>query len=297
MKMSAAELQQFCNDWLEHEYHSRKHSSLGESPAARVASYAGHIRTIDDERLLDVLLSELAGTRTITKKGIKLDGGFYIHAELAAHTGEQVNVFYDEADMGRVYVYSLDGDYLCTAEDPAITGISREEVGVKAKAVQKEAIQEERRRLKSTAKKVTKRDVAQQILEHRAEEERAEKVRHFPRPETEYTSDGIEAARAALEAQIAKADSAPELPELTPLEQPPQAAQVIRPEFVAPAIQPPEDLEERYLFALEINQRIEDNEATEAETNWFRKFKNSHAFKAGRDLHRMRTGQVPMNGR
>ncbi|WP_028294261.1 Mu transposase C-terminal domain-containing protein [Oceanobacter kriegii] len=294
VKMSSAELQQFCNDWLEHEYHPRRHSSLGESPAARVASYAGNIRTINDERLLDVLLSEPAGTRTITKKGLKIDGGIYIHAELAAHTGEQVNVFYDEADMGRVYVYSIDGDYLCTAEDPEITGISREEVGTKAKAIQKEAIQEERRRLKAAARKVTKRDVAQQILEHRAAEERAEKVRHFPRPEQEHTSAGIEAAKAALTAQQPAAD----LPALPVTEAPAKpAAQVIRPEFKAPAITPPTDYAERYLFALDISQRIDDGEATEAEANWFNRFKNSSAFKTGRDLHQMRTGGLPLTGR
>ncbi|MFK4751479.1 Mu transposase C-terminal domain-containing protein [Oceanobacter antarcticus] len=294
VKMSSAELQQYCDDWLEHEYHARRHSSLGESPAARIASYAGHIRTIDDERVLDVLLSELAGTRTITKKGIKLDGGFYIHAELAAHTGEQVNVFYDEADMGRVYVYDLDGEYLCTAEDPAITGISREEVGVKAKIIQKEAIQEERRRLKASAQKVTKRDVAQQILDHRAAEARAEKIRHFPRPQQEHTSAGIEAARIALEAQQQQ-QPVIELPELPPLKRP--AAQVIRPEFAAPAFQPPEDFEERYLLALDIDQRANAGDATESEVLWAKRFKTSKAFIAGKDLHEMRTRTVPITAR
>lgn len=291
VRMSSTELQQFCNDWLEHEYHARRHSSLGESPAARVASWPGSVRTIQDERLLDVLLSEPAGTRTITKTGIKLDGGNYIHAELAAHTGEQVNLFYDEADMGRVYVYDLNGEYLCTAEDPAVTGISREAVATKAKALQKEAIEDTRRELKKAAKKVTKRDVAQQILEHRAAEVRAEKVRHFPRPQEQHTSTGIEAARAVLEAQMAKAAAEPEQPTVRP------AAQVIRPEFAVPAIQPPEDYAERYLFALAIEQRIEQGTATEAESAWFKRFNNSTAFKTGRELHAMRTGQIALVGR
>ncbi|MDP2549461.1 hypothetical protein, partial [Oceanobacter sp. 4_MG-2023] len=202
-----------------------------------------------------------------------------------------------EADMGRIYVYDLDGDYLCTAEDPAITGVSREEVGVKAKIIQKEAIQEERRRLKTAAQKVTKRDVAQQILDHRASEGRAEKVRHFPRPEQEHTSAGIDAARAALAAQQAQPTA--DLPALPPLEQPsaPRAAQVIRPEFSVPVIRPPEDMEERYLYALDIAARIETSTADASEAAWYSRFKNSSAYKTGRDLHLMRTGQITLTGR
>ena len=293
VKMSSSELQTFCDNWLEYEYHARKHTALGESPAARVSGYAGDVRTINDERLLDVLLSEPAGTRTITKTGIKLDGGLYIHADLAAHTGSQVNVFYDSADTGRIYVYSVEGEYLCTAVDPTITGISREEVATKAKSIQKAAIQEERRRLKATARKVTKHDVAQQILNHRADEERAKKVRHFPRPEIEHTSTGIEAAKAALDSQ--KLQQVPNLPTFPALEQP--AAQVIRPAFNTPEVNPPEDYAERYLFALEIGGRVEQGTATEAEENWYQRFKNSSAFKAGRDLHAMRKGELPQQNR
>src|SRR5690606_13911862 len=75
--MTSADLQQFCNDWLQYEYHARKHECLGCSPNDMVASYNGSIRTVSDERLLDVLLSEPAGTRTVTKTGIKLNGGVY----------------------------------------------------------------------------------------------------------------------------------------------------------------------------------------------------------------------------
>jgi hypothetical protein len=282
VEMSAAELQSFCDRWLEHEYHPRKHSSLGMSPNAKVASWQGPVNVINDERLLDVLLSEPAGTRTIVKSGIKLDGGLYIHPELAAHTGEQVNVFYDEMDMGRIYVYNLDGEYLCTAEDPDITGVSREEVAIQAKAIMKESIQEERRRLKAAARKVTKRDVAQQVLDHRAEEERAEKVRHFPRPESEYTSEGLEAARAALEAQNNEAPQAAPAHLIRP------RAQVIRPSFTHPEVKPPEDYEDRYLFACEVGERVAKGEASPAEEDWFKRFKCSTAYEVGKDLHEMR---------
>lgn len=299
VKMNAAELQQFCDGWLEHEYHTRKHESLGRSPNAQAALYNGSIRTVSDERLLDVLLSEPAGTRTITKVGIKLNGGVYVHPQLAAHTGEQVSVFYDDADMGRIYVHDLDGEFICIAEDPEITGVSRTEVAAQAKAIQKETIQEERRRLKAAAAKVTKRDIAQQILQHRADQEREQKVRHFPRPQSEHSSEGLIAAAAALNAQEnnsttpewfnhdeAMANLSAALNE-QPATAPRQLAPVVKPDFNR-GLNVPDDLAMRYEFWLHIDQKIREETATTEETKWARAFASSHAYSSGKMLWEMR---------
>ena len=298
VKMSSAELQQFCNDWLAHEYHSREHASLKCSPNEQVASWAGAIRTVSNERLLDVLLSEPAGTRTIRKDGISLNGGTYIHAELAAHMGESVSVFYDETDMGRIYVYNSNGEFLCTAEDPSITGVSRTEVAAKAKDVQREAVQEERRRLKAASRKVTKRDVAQQILEHRAAEERAEKVRHFPRPQVEHGSAGLSAAADALNA------NQNQLPSWFDKDQPidtepatkstaaPTLAHVVKPLFNKGesnrGLTVPDDLAERYQFWENTIEKIQEGTATEEETKWAKTFKGSLKWSTGKMLQEMR---------
>lgn len=295
VSMSSAELQQFCDDWLAHEYHTRKHSQLGCSPNDKVANYAGGIRTISDERLLDVLLSEPAGTRTVTKVGIKLNGGVYLHPQLAAHTGEQVSVFFDEADMGRIYVHDLDGEFICIAEDPAVTGVSRTEVAAQAKAIQKETIQEERRRLKSAAAQITKRDVAQQILQHRADQERAEKVRHFPRPETEHSSGGLNAAAAALNARKAGAvpdwfnaeEALARLDDAPVMAVPRAPAQVVKPQFNKPLgsrLNVPADIAERYLFWQGIHEKIQGGSATEDERKWARLYEGSLEFEGGKML-------------
>lgn len=299
VSMSSADLQQFCNDWLEYEYHARKHESLGCSPNDMVASYHGSIRTVSDERLLDVLLSEPAGTRTVTKTGIKLNGGVYVHPQLAAHTGEQVSAFYDDADMGRIYVHDLDGEFICIAEDPAITGVSRTEVAAQAKVIQKETIQEERRRLKAAAAQVTKRDVAQQILQHRADEERARKVRHFPRPETEHNSDGLAAAAAALKAQTAAGlpgwfnkEAAMAALNEQPAAAPRQLASVVKAQFNKTegnrGLTVPNDIAQRYQFWLSINQKTQEGTATEEEMKWANAFKGSPAWDSGKMLLEMR---------
>ncbi len=66
MRMSPEELQQFCDEWTENIYGIAPHSGLnGRSPFEMAAGWTGTVRSIDDERALDVLLSEAPG-----------DGGF-----------------------------------------------------------------------------------------------------------------------------------------------------------------------------------------------------------------------------
>lgn len=288
VSMSSAELQQFCNDWLDHEYHPRTHSELKMSPLAKAASYNGSIRSINNERLLDVLLSEPAGTRTIGKEGIKLNGGLYIHHELAAHIGQQITAFYDASDMGRIYVYNLNGEFICTAEDPEVTGLSREEVAARAKEIQKEGIQEERRRLKAEAKRVTQRDVAVQILNERREANTAEVVRHFPRPEVPHTSPGLQAAQDAISETGGSLPSwfKPEQGTETPAA--PKPAAVVQLD-VKRGLNPPENPFERYQYWLTVQTKIEKGEATEEEQEWFERFEGSPAWKSGKMLTEMRS--------
>lgn len=295
VELSSEQLQEFCDRWLNAEYHTRKHSSLKCSPNEMAARYTDSIKTISDERVLDILLSEPGGTRTVKKKGISLNGCTFIHPELAALVGREVTTFLDKKDMGNIYVYDMQGRYVCTAQDPDVTGVDRIEVAYKAKEIQKEVVQEERRRLKASAKKVTKKDVAMQILEHREKEALAEKVTYFPRPAVEYSSDGIEAAQAAL----ADADLNNDLKAIqtslnTPdSSAPKQLAPVIKPDF-NPGLQPPKDLAERYQFWQTINQKMTEGIATEEERKWAGIFKNSIAFSTGKQLLEMRESDTPL---
>lgn len=295
VKLSSEKLQEFCDRWLNAEYHTRVHSSLKCSPNEAAARYTDTIKTISNERVLDILLSEPGGTRTVKKKGISLNGCTFIHPELAAIVGQEVSTFFHTTDIGQIYVYDMAGQYVCTAEDPDITGVDRIEVAYKAKEIQKEVVQEKKRELKAAAKKVTKKDVAMQILEHREAEALAEKVSYFPRPEVEHTSEGIEAAQAALaEADLKKGLKDIKASLNTPNSSAPkQLAPVIKADF-NPGLQPPEDLAERYKFWHSINQKITEGISTEEERKWAGIFKGSIAWSTGKQLLEMRESDTPL---
>ncbi len=126
VSMSADELQQKLDEWCEHVYERNGHAGLdGRTPFEAAAAWQQPVRRIADERALDGLLAPLAGTRTVAKKGVRLEHYWYLAPALVEHIGDVVRVKLDETDIGRIYVYALDGAFVCTAEAPEITGTSR----------------------------------------------------------------------------------------------------------------------------------------------------------------------------
>jgi putative transposase len=258
---------------------------LDKKPIEVVREWPHTIRTIEDERILDILLSEPAGTRRVNKdNGINLDGGSYIHPELAAHIGEDMQLYYDDRDIGSVYVYDCFGKFVCIAKDPSITGVSRKEVATKAKRIQKEAIQEERRRLKAAAKKVTKVDVAQQILQHRAEVVAKGNVAEFPKPTESHSSEGTTQAGRALQQPevdktlIAKAKAALQQDQEEKAE--PKTAQIVSLGNDA----------QKYALWQDLNARVQAGESIDNERmqRFYKNFPSSSAYKVQLQMVEMR---------
>ena len=83
------------------------------------------MRRVHDERALDALLAEPAGSgwRTVRKAGVRLDNADYIAGELGLLVGERVGIRRDAADLDRIFVYREDGTFVCIAEDPARTAL------------------------------------------------------------------------------------------------------------------------------------------------------------------------------
>lgn len=204
IKMSSEEFQTFCDRWIENIYNTQPHSSLdGKTPNEMLRNWQHPIQRIDDERSLDILLSEAPGNdgrRVVGKKGIKLDNGLYIAIELAEYINEPVQVRYDNNDMGRIFVYSTLGDFICIAEDPDITGVSREDIATEAKRRQKEAIEEKRRELKKLGGKMSKRNIAEDILNDREQQRLSQNVTELPKRSETYTTPALEAAGEAAAA-------------------------------------------------------------------------------------------------
>ena len=213
VRMTAPDFQTFCDDWCDNVYAHNAHSGLkGETPFARMAGWTEPVARIDDERALDVLLAPLAGRGgyfSLQKKGIQIEGGWFIAAELGAYSvGSRFQVRQDVADAGRVFVFDDVGEFVAVAMCPEKTGISPAEIAAAAKAIQRRTTREDKAALKLTARKANTKDIVGEVLRSRAES--AGKLSTLPlRGPVHSTPDIAAAGRAARagEAPPATADS------------------------------------------------------------------------------------------
>lgn len=130
LRMSAQELQAFCDDWCTAIYEHEPHSTLGRSPFEQVQSWTGPVSGIENERALDVLLMPApgdSGTRIVGKRGISIERWHYTDPALLHHWKQRVQVRLDEEDWGRVLILSEDGEFICWALCPERMGVSRAE--------------------------------------------------------------------------------------------------------------------------------------------------------------------------
>lgn len=213
VRLSPAELQQFCDDWVENRYHQRRHEKLGETPFQRAAGYQGNVRRIQNERALDILLSPPVDgkTRSLGKKGLEIGGGYYSQAELwRNHTsGDVFRVAVDETDLGRVYVYDENG-FVCVAICPERLGMSPEEVRRHAMECKRMATVQRKQGVKAVRK--AKQDVNLNAQIHgflQAKAAEAGQVVAFPQPATAHSTAALEGAARAADA----VDSPPRSPE------------------------------------------------------------------------------------
>lgn len=187
--LTAQDLQLRLDQWAEFVYGRDEHAGLnGQSPWQIANAWTLPVRKIGDERALDALLSDIAGNRTVTKKGLRLDHNHYIAAELVAYIGHEVQVRRDAADIGRVYVYDVNGTFICMATAPEVLGISRAEVAAMSSAVSRKLASSQRNEAKQLKRHV-KRNIGEAILEHRMRE--SANVTQLPPRAQEYTTPAL----------------------------------------------------------------------------------------------------------
>lgn len=196
MRMTAAELQAFCDTWCDSLYAHEPHAGLdGQSPFQVAAGLRDTVRMVNNVRALDVLMG--AGQLcSVSKRGIRLDKLTYIAEELGAlDVGTRVLVRRDDGDMGRIVVYHQDAFY-CLAECPEMTGVSRKDVAVAARQMAKEKAQDARRAMRQSARRIDAAKVYERVLEDRAAQNAT--LAALPPPNvTHITPHLAEAARAA----------------------------------------------------------------------------------------------------
>ena len=128
--MTSEELQRAIDDWIESVYHQRPQAETGKSPNQRAGESTKPVKRLPpgQESALDILLCPL-GKRTVSKKGIRFNNGRYISPELASFVGYEVHVRQDLADIGHLWVFDLDGKFICKAWDSTLMGVTAEEAG------------------------------------------------------------------------------------------------------------------------------------------------------------------------
>ncbi|WP_119167080.1 Mu transposase C-terminal domain-containing protein [Algihabitans albus] len=167
-ELTPAEFQGFLDRWCSHLYAHDPHGGLNKkSPTQQAASCRAPRRRVENAEALAILLSELPsndGWRIVQKKGISVEGRFYIAPELGAWIGRRVRLRMDDADAGRVWVFDPDETFLCIAEAPELTGVDRAALAAATKAVQRQHLREGRARLRAAEKAAQVDDIAQEIL-------------------------------------------------------------------------------------------------------------------------------------
>jgi len=268
VSLTAAELQEKLDQWTEHVYGKDVHSGLdGKTPAEMATGQ--RVRRIDDIHALDMLLLPIEGVRTVSKKGIRLEHHHYTAPELVAYIQQDVRLRRDPEDLGRLFVYGVEGEFICEAICDLLLGLSPAEKAAVAKASQKSLMAEHKAELSDTRRAINK-NPAQAIIEHRIAQ--SHNVTTLPAPSDTYTTPALQAA-----GQAARCGDAPAPP--TDEQQAEQAAFVA--EFERGQVQDmPETDGQRYARWRRLQQRAESGgQMSEAERQFFDSFATSHVCK------------------
>jgi transposase InsO family protein len=198
VELSSTELQERIDKWADHIYGNNPHAGLnGKTPNQIAAEWDQPVKIIENERALDALLSEVAGTKTITKKGIRHNNQLFIHPALYELSGEQVTIKLDDAALGKLAVYDMQCEFVCVAECPDLTGISRQEWAVASKKGQKKFMAAQAAEYREYKKSISK-DPFQTIMDHRIEE--APNITQMPASTESFTTPALDEAAKAVSA-------------------------------------------------------------------------------------------------
>ncbi len=209
--LTSAQLQERCDVWCEDVYGRRVHSGIGQSPYLRMSSWTASLKRLADPRALDPLLAEPVSNsgdgprRTIGKKGVQVDGIHYIAPEMGERIGERVEVRYDPADRGRLFIFAASGAFLFLAEDPHRTGCDVTAMAVSAKARASRADCAARDTARALKRTHAPERAMSDVLD--AGHHDAGKVVALPRPSSPHETPALRAAsRAAVSAGNSPAD-------------------------------------------------------------------------------------------
>ncbi len=288
-RLTGTELQTLADEWVGNVYQHAPHEGLGDrTPFALAESCAGREARLVDERQLDLLLMPApdGGTRTVGKKGIRVEGAEFWAPDLIPYigTGDRFDVRLDPEDMGRVWVYHADPfAFLCIAENPERAGLSRAALAAEAVELQKRFIAAGKAALRGAKTKFRPQDLADALIGKPMASVTA-LPSAAPPPSTVQPSAGLIAAQDAARAAL------PTPPRPRDEREAARAADIAR-RIAAPVatVEKPED--RWWRRAQDIEARIADEAEVSAEdldwlhtietAAWYRARKNDASRKAG----------------
>ena len=279
VELTPAELQTYVDDWAVGRYGTKPHDGLhGVTPQAAAAGYVGTRKTVD-VHALDMLLAAPAsgdGTRVVSKRGVRIDGEFYMTPTVLPDTRVQVRM--DPADLGRAWLFSEDGEeFLGEAECPELAGSNPAEVLAKTKALHAQMLKDGTAAIRREMKTLTQRDVADILMRQGLEAEG--KLVAFPRPSVAHTTPALEAAAEAAAARAAEPAPTP-----APIASPAPASDFAD----APNVQrlrPVETPQQRFRRAMGVEEAVAAGTAVEAaELIWLGGYQLGSEYRTLKDL-------------
>lgn len=222
--LDATELQVYLDRWANDRYAHRKHGGIGQTPFEAAASSHAPLRRIESEEALSVLLAPVAGKdgiRAFGKGGVRIDGSFYLAP--AIMPGEQVFVRMDPADMGRAYLFAVDGEtFRAIAVCPELAGIDPAAALAAAQAEQKKFVAERVAPIRKEAAKIKPRDMVDGLVRQAAKD--AGKLAEFPKRSTPHTTPALQGgAETAIALDVLRGKRAPYVAPRSPAEEAMQA--------------------------------------------------------------------------
>lgn len=282
--MDTAEFQSWCDEWAATIYGTTPHASLGTTPNLAAAGWTGPVRRVASEAALSVLLAPVAGgdgLRVVNKEGVRVGNeAYYTHA---VAVGEQVLCRFNPADLGRLMLFSPDGEtFLGEAVNPELAGLDPVATIQQVRAMQKALRDESVKPIRAAMRKIGPRAVME--AKRKAAAERAGNVVSLPRRSETHATPALDAAAKAAEGPRAAGLTGRAAEVLAQLQaEAPAAPEVARPTASITAL--PDSREQRFERALALQARLDGRQpVTEAELRWLTGYREGAEFRAMKAL-------------
>lgn len=210
--IDSAELQRILDAWTDGEYHQRTHSSLGMSPMEKWRRSPEPARAAPSPALLKIALSAYVGVATVGKRGVRWSNGRYWSAALAPWLDRQVVLRRDEDDLGALFVFDLDGNFIDTAVNHERAGVSQQQFAMAARQHVGAHLAKQKAELRNSKKGFSIEKAIDRML--RDEAEAAGRLAHFPMPTRADATPAMDSIGHAV-APAACAPAAPAKPAIT----------------------------------------------------------------------------------